>query len=161
MTVQNAIDDILYAEEDIIKLNNRIAQIDDRNKRVDNMVQKIDELKEEIKLTFLRTQNLIVSSYFNNSFSLISNLEELENYRKKLYNIKDLLGYTEGYTFFNDFYVEKMSQLEHKYNVLENGGIETAINIKTKKENKIVALFKAIRKLLLGESNSNENAKNW
>lgn len=161
INIQNAIDDILYAEEEIIKLNNRIAQIDDRNKRVDNMVQKIDELKEEIKLTFLRTQNLIISSYFNNAFSTITNLEELENYRKKLYNFKDLLGFTEGYTFFNDFYVEKMSQLEHKYNILENGGMETAINIKTKKENIIVTLFKAIRKLLLGESNSKEDITNW
>lgn len=149
MAIQNAIDDILFAEEDIIKLNNKISQIDDRNKKVDNMVQKIDELKNEIKLTFLRTQNLIVSSYFDNAFNQISTLEELENYRRKLYNFKDYLGYAEGYTFFNDYYVEKMAQLEHKYNVLENGGTETAIHVKTKKENKLVVLLKAIRRLFL------------
>ena len=149
MAIQNAIDDILFAEEDIIKLNNKISQIDDRNKKVDNMVQKIDELKNEIKLTFLRTQNLIVSSYFDNAFNQISTLEELENYRRKLYNFKDYLGYAEGYTFFNDYYVEKMAQLEHKYNVLENGGTETDIHIKTKKENKLVVLLKAIRRLFL------------
>lgn len=151
VAIQNAIDDILFAEEDIIKLNNKISQTDDRNKKVDNMVQKIDELKNEIKLTFLRTQNLIVSSYFDKAFTKISNLEELENYRRKLYNFKDFLGYAEGYTFFNDYYVEKMAQLEHKYNVLENGGIETALYSNLKKDNKLIALFKAIRKLLFGK----------
>ena len=159
MAIQNAIDDILFAEEDIIKLNNKISQIDDRNKKVDNMVQKIDELKNEIKLTFLRTQNLIVSSYFDNAFNQISTLEELENYRRKLYNFKDYLGYAEGYTFFNDYYVEKMAQLEHKYNVLENGGTETAIHVKTKKENKLIALLKAIRRLFL-HGNASQTEEN-
>lgn len=154
VAIQNAIDDILFAEEDIIKLNNKISQTDDRNKKVDNMVQKIDELKNEIKLTFLRTQNLIVSSYFDKAFTKIYNLEELENYRRKLYNFKDFLGYAEGYTFFNDYYVEKMAQLEHKYNVLENGGIETALYSNLKKDNKLIALFKAIRKLLFGKTTS-------
>ena len=121
MTIQNAIDEIMSFEEDIIKLNNKIAQNDDRNKKVDNMLKKIDELKNEIRLTFLRTQNLIISSYFDCTFISISNLEELEDYRRKLYSFRNLLATTEGYTFFNDYYVEKIAQVEHKYNVLENG----------------------------------------
>ena len=72
MAVQNAIDDILNSEEEIIKLNNKIAAIDDRNKKVDGMLEKIDELKSEISLTFMRTQNLIISSYFDSAFNSIS-----------------------------------------------------------------------------------------
>ena len=64
----------------------------------------------------MRTQNLIISSYFDKAFENISNLEEVENYRRKLYTFKDYLGCTEGYTFFNDYYVNKMEQLENKYN---------------------------------------------
>ena len=157
MAIQNALDNILFAEEDIIKLNNKITQIDNRNKKVDDMVKKIDDLKEKIKVTFLRTQNLIISSYFDKAFQDITNLEELENYRKKLYDIKAYLGFAEGYTFFNDYYVEKMSQLEHKYNILENGGVETALNIKPKSESKIMKLFKAIKRILLGKSSETEN----
>ena len=158
-SIQNAIDDILSYEENIIKLNNKIVQIDDRNKKVDNMLKKIDELKNEISLTFMRTQNLIISSFFDKQFKCISNLEELENYRKKLYNFKDYLGSCEGYTFFNDYYVEKMADLEHKYNVLENGGLETAINIRTKEQSKISSIFKAIRNFFLGKSAKSENYK--
>lgn len=50
-------------------------------------------------LTFLRTQNLIISSYFNTAFNKISTLEDVEKYRRKLYNFKDYLGSTDGYTF--------------------------------------------------------------
>ena len=83
-------------------------------------------------------------------------MKKLENYRKKLYNFKSYLGFAEGYTFFNDYYVEKMSQLEHKYNILENGGIETAINIRTNSQSKIISLFKAIKRLILGKSAETE-----
>ncbi len=146
-SIENAMDDILYAEESIIKLNNKILEIDDRNKKVDIMVKKIADLKEMIKVTFLRTQNLIISSYFDSSFSQISTLEDVENYRRKLYRFRDYIGTTEGYTFFNDYYIEKMNELEHLYNVIENGGVETAINVQTKEQNFFVMLWKSIKKL--------------
>lgn len=120
------------------------------------MLKKIDELKSEIMLTFMRTQNLIISSYFNKAFENISNLEEVENYRRKLYTFKDYLGCTEGYTFFNDYYVNKMEQLENKYNALENGNVENAIKLITKKESKIISFFKALKKLIFGEKNITE-----
>ena len=157
MAIQNAFDEIINNEEEIIKLNNRIANIDNRNKKVDGMLQKIDELKREISLTFMRTQNLIISSYFDKAFDLITNLEEVEKYRRKLYSFKDYLGCMEGYTFFNDYYVNKMMQLEDKYNSIENGEIETAIKVITKKENIFISIFKAIKKLILGNSTNEEN----
>ena len=130
--------------------------VSDRNKKIDGMLKKIDELKSEIVLTFMRTQNLIISSYFDKAFENISNLEEVENYRRKLYTFKDYLGCTEGYTFFNDYYVNKMEQLENKYNALENGNVENAIKLITKKESKIISFFKALKKLIFGEKNVTE-----
>ena len=130
--------------------------VSDRNKKIDGMLKNIDELKSEIMLTFMRTQNLIISSYFDKAFENISNLEEVENYRRKLYTFKDYLGCTEGYTFFNDYYVNKMEQLENKYNALENGNVENAIKLITKKESKIISFFKALKKLIFGEKNITE-----
>ena len=130
--------------------------VSDRNKKIDGMLKKIDELKSEIMLTFMRTQNLIISSYFDKAFENISNLEEVENYRRKLYTFKDYLGCTEGYTFFNDYYVNKMEQLENKYNALENGNVENAIKLITKKESNIISFFKALKKLIFGEKNVTE-----
>lgn len=157
MAIQNAIDEILLDEENIIKLNNKIAEVDDRNKKIDSMVQKINELKNEITLTFLRTQNLIISSYFDSTFNDITNLEQVENYRKKLYNFKNYLGFADGYTFFNDYYIKKMDELENKYNAIENGEVELALKLITKKENKLIALFKAIKKLIFGEKTQKDS----
>ena len=157
MSIQNAIDDILYHEEDIIKLNNKITQIDTRNKKVDGMIEKIEELKHEITLTFMRTQNLIISSYFDNAFDKIINLEGVEKYRQKLYNFKDFIGCTEGYTFFNDYYVSKMEELEHKYNLLENGQLETSLKVITKKENIFIHVIKTLKKLIFGTSTKEQN----
>ena len=156
MAIQNAIDDILYHEEDIIKLNNKISQIDDRNKKVDGILEKIDELKSEISLIFMRTQNLIIDSYFNNAFNRITTLEDVEKYRRKLYSFKDYLGYTEGYTFFNDYYVSKMEALEQKYNTLENNNIETSMKIVTKKESFFIRFINSLKKLMFGTSNEKE-----
>lgn len=157
MAIQNAIDDILYHEEDIIKLNNKIAQINDRNKKVDGMIKKIDELKNEISLIFMRTQNLIISSYFDNAFNRIIDLEGVEKYRQKLHTFKNFIGFTDGYTFFNDYYVAKMEELEHKYNLLENGQFETALKVVTKKENVFIRVLKTLKKLIFGTSGEKEN----
>ena len=138
----------MHTEEEIIKINNRIHSFDDRNQKVDTLVKKIDAHKHDIMITFLRTQNLIMSKYFDNAFDKITNLEDLENYRKKLQKFLSLLATTDGYTFSNNYYVEKMAQLEHKYNVLENGGIETAVvEVKT---SKLMTILKTLKKILFG-----------
>lgn len=153
--VQNAIDTILFAEEDIIKINNKIQTFDDRNQKVDILLKRIDELKNKISVTFMRTQNLILSSYFDKKFDTLSNLEELENYRRELSKYRELTGIADGYTFFNNYYLEKMSQLEHKYNVLENGGTETAID--SIRISKLTLIFRAIKKLLFGSKETEKD----
>lgn len=148
MAIQNAIDDILYTEEDIIKLTNKISQMDN-NKNIDNYQKKIEELKNEITLIFMRTQNLIISSFFDNEFDRISNLEEVENYRRKLYNFKSYIGVTDNYTFFNDYYVKKMEDLENLYISIENGTFKNISAITIQKDSKIIKIFKIIKNFLL------------
>ena len=122
-------------------------------------VAVLEELKNEIMLTFLRTQNLIISSYFNTAFNKISTLEDVEKYRRKLYNFKDYLGSTDGYTFYHDYYVEQMAKLEHKYNILENGGNETALDVKNKKENLFISLLKKIKDLFIKKDTNMQESK--
>ncbi len=153
ITIEKSLDNILDKEEKIVKLNNKILSIDDRNKKVDNIINKINELKQEITITFLRTQNLIISSYFDAELKRISNKVQIEMFRKKLYNFRDYIGTTEGYTFFDDYYIETIAALNHKANVIENGGMETAINIRiNKQENVLMILLRKIKDLLLGKS---------
>ena len=145
LCVINAIDNILEAEESIVKLNNKKLAIETNEEKCASITGKIEEIKNEILLNFLRTQNLIISSYFNNSFKKIKTLEQVEKYRRKLYDFKDYLGSTDGYTFYHDYYVEQMAALEHKYNMIENGG-ETAL-VRTKKESFIAMVIRKIKEL--------------
>ena len=149
MHIQDSIDKILMAEEEIIKINNKIIQVDDRNKKVDNMIKKINSLKDSITSTFMKTQNLIVSSYFDKVFFEINDLEDIEIYRRKLYNFKDYLGSTDGYTFFNDYYVDKMMDLEDKYNLLENVPTDPSMYLIKKKTSKFLAIFRYIKNLFV------------
>lgn len=143
--IQNAIDSILGYEEQISKLTNKFTDENQSDKTYKNINEKISDLKHKISLTFMRTQNLIISSYFDKSFSKITNLEELEDYRRNLESFKRLVCRQVGYFFFDNYYIEKMCALEHKCNILENGGVETAI---ATKPNKILAFLMKIQKKL-------------
>ena len=151
--IEYCVDRILELEENIIKLNNKSSAYDERNKTVDKIVSKIDDSKNKIAEYYKKAQNLIIKNYFDKSFRLISNLEELDNYRRKLEHYRELIGQTDNYTFFDDYYTEKMSQLEHKSNILENGGIETALEYK--KPNKFVSWLRAIKNFVTGEKINN------
>ena len=96
----------------------------------------------------MRTQNLIISSFFDNSFNKISNLEEVENYRRKLYNFKNYIGITDNYTFFNDYYTKKMEDLESLYISIENGTLTKENTLVVKNDNKFNKLLKFIKNLL-------------
>ncbi|MCI8641634.1 MAG: hypothetical protein HFJ59_07200 [Clostridia bacterium] len=147
-TIQKSIDKILTYQEDIIKLNNKIQQLDETNKKINSSLQKIDSLKSKITASFIKTQNIIISSYFDSTFSYISNLEEVENYRRKLYNFKDYLGTTDEYTYFNDYYVDRMVKLEELYYKLENAHINNSLSVISKKTSILLTFIKIVKKLL-------------
>lgn len=147
--VEYYIDQILELEENIIKLNNKSSSFEERNKTVQKLVTKTDDYKNKITEYFEKAQNLIIKNYFDKAFRNIHDLEELDNYRRKLEHYGELIGHTDNYTFFDDYYTEKMSQLEHKSNVLENGGIETALEYK--KPNMFVSWLRAIKNFVTGD----------
>ena len=90
------------------------------------------KIKNEIQKTFMESQELIITSYFDKVFNTISNLEQVENYRRSLYNFKDLVGYVDGIDTFNEYYIKTMTKLEDKYNELEN-----SVDVENVKEEKV------------------------
>lgn len=153
IAIVNAFDYILNCEEKIVIQNNLLQEIDDHNKKVDKITRQINILKKQISTTYMRAQNLIFTSYFDNAFNKISNLEELDNFRKKLDNYRHYIGRASGYYLFDNYYTEKMCSLEHKCNILENGGIETAID--TPRISKFVVIFNKIKAFFSKERNLN------
>ena len=87
---------------------------------------KIEKLRDTIKTTFFFFFYLIIKKFFDFEYSQITNLEQLENFRRKITSFDKYVGHAEEYTFFYDYLTETMNKLEHKSNMLENGGTETA-----------------------------------
>ncbi len=123
--IVKAFDNILNYEEQIIDLNNKITDEDSQ------IQETIEQYRLNIKETFLNTQNLIIEEFFKNIYNSIYTLEDLETCRKKLTKFQTIVGNSENYDFFENYSTELMNKLEHKTNILENGGKETALTTST------------------------------
>ena len=122
--IQKTFDDILKFEENIIILNNKIFESNKENK----FQVKVLKYREKIKNSYIACQNLIVKEFFDKEYKNISNLEELDSFRKRISKFDKYVGKVSGYVFYENYFIEMMNKLEHKSSVLENGGIETAID---------------------------------
>lgn len=105
----------------LIEMQERIVTLKTYNETYPNIVNKvqknnntIERLKVDIKALFLDTQDIILTAYFNNTINLLYTKEAIEKYRNKLYNFRNLIATNQEYTYFNKYYIEKMSELENK-----------------------------------------------
>lgn len=112
--IKSNINYIMYLED---KLNIILQKIQNSSKSSKQLIDKTDKIKKEIKNEFLLTQNKIFTSFFNKRFSLVSNTTtSIESFRKSLYNYRKLIGVSNDYTFFNEYYINKMCELDNKFN---------------------------------------------
>lgn len=117
-TVQDNLDRLLKAEEKISTLSSFVQQEDISEKQIVKASLEIGKCKKIIKDVYFQTQNLILTSYFTNSINEVFSEKNIEDYRKKLYNFRDYIGVTDGYTYFNEFYINRMAELDDKYEAL-------------------------------------------
>lgn len=113
--VQKNLDKILKAEENIIFQSSKMENAHISKKAIAKISTQIGINKQIIKSTFIETQNMILTSYFKNLLNNIFSVENIDSFRQKLYNYKDLLGTTQGYSYFNNFYINMMLKLDEKY----------------------------------------------
>lgn len=78
--------------------------------------------KNAITSIFFKTQNLIIESCFIFEFNNIRSLNDIKDFKKKLYNFKNIMGSNESYTFYNEFYRKIMENLEAKKEQIETFG---------------------------------------
>ena len=83
--IESYFDKILESEEKLVKINAKILSLEDGHPKAEKLAKKLSKEKENIAKIFLDAQNLIIKEFFDKSYSNISNLEELEDFRKRLY----------------------------------------------------------------------------
>ena len=159
-SIQTNLDKLMDLEEDLSFQTSLLADMDENSKNVEKITNKVTKLRIQIQNLFLSTQDLILSSYFDKKFNSISTLVQVEDYRKKLYNFKDFIGYTSTYTFYNDYYIKKMTDLEKRRTEIEVAScMSPSLSLVPQKTNWFITLFRKLRKLF-GFSDSYEKVKN-
>ena len=144
--IQQNLDKLLDFEEKICSLNEVIQTKDLNYKMFNKYTSKIAECKTIIQKTFLDTQNLIIKSFFDSKIFELKSAQQIEEYRKCLYNFNNLIGTTETYSFFSNYYMQQMSILDEMYeNAINNNSLVVV------KKSKLSIIFNAIRKLFVND----------
>lgn len=142
-TIQKNIDLLVDVQNKLTNSYNTLKEFATDNKFVMKCKKDIEIQKGEIRRLFLETQEIILTSYFDNAINLAYSPKIIENYRNKLYLFKNLIGETYEYNFYNEYYINKMQQLEEKYEI-DNTEIRDLVVIK---HNFIWTLFRKLRAL--------------
>ena len=141
--IQKYLDEILKIEEKAIKLNNKLMSDNCEGEKAIKISKKIESYKTKIKNLFFETQNLIYTSYFNKQFTKISTTADIDEFRVRLYSYKNYIGIHENYSDFNEFYINKMIDLDGKYeNIMNNTSIAIVSN------SKVANFFRRLKALL-------------
>ncbi len=93
--------------------------------------------KKDIYNLFFKTQNLIIKKCFLSEFNSIRNLEDIKEFTQKFYNFKNVMGYSDEYTYYNDFYRYIMEELDKKRTYIKTYG---DINLFEPKETSLVLI---------------------
>lgn len=153
--VERNFDKILEAEEKIIIESLKAQENDLTDKEIVKVSEKIGYYKKIMQDTFIETQNEIFTSYFDKRLDNLYSTQDIEDYRRKLYSYKDLLGTTEKYSYFNKYYINIMDKLDEIYEQIMEG-----ISLVPYKRNIWQILFSKIIKLF-GLSRQKENAESF
>ena len=152
--IQNLLDRLLNIEEKIITLNNRMLSDDCEGAKSQRISRKIFMLKKEYKEIYFETQNKIFTSFFDNEFNKLTTTEAISVYRNNLYNYKNYIGISNNYYDFNNYYIEKMTLLDEKYDaILNNTSLAVVSN------SKIYNLFNSLKRIFSFGNKENELQK--
>ncbi len=151
-TIQDNFDKILYAEEKIVQYSNKVKDDSLSEKQIVKYAYGIGSSKKKITDTYIATQKLILSSYFEHYLENIHSAYEIETFRKQLYGYKDYIGTLQDDTFFNTFYIDAMAKLEEKEAELTG----TTANLVPYKRNFFSILWQKCTALWKGRETENE-----
>lgn len=120
-TVMRNLDRLMELENDLnyfaleLKYADKISTI----KLLNKLIKKD---KENIASIFFKTQDLIIEKFFKSEFNSIRNMDDIKTFNSKLYDFQNVLGYSDGYTFYNEFYRAMMNMVQEKKSYIEQYG---------------------------------------
>ena len=115
LNIQKNIDLLIETQGKLEELYSSLEDVGIDETFVKKVLKEIEIKKIKVRQLFMNTQQLILTGYFDNAINLAYTPKSLENYRNKLYLFKNYIGYTENNNFYNNYYIEKMNEIEKRY----------------------------------------------
>lgn len=152
-SIINKLDNLLILENE---LNYYIEELSlsTKEKTIKNLNKMINYKKDKITALFFQTQNFIMKNCFSSEFEKLKTLEDIHEFKNKLYDYKNVIGTNNNYYFYNDFYCSMMNNVEiKKQYIKEHGPLGlpseecTALMVIDTKTNKIAFAKTFFRKL--------------
>ena len=127
------LDQIMEYENNLSKESYKlsVSSIELKLDKVKKYNSIIHDIKDVIKKKTLETQELILTSCFNNSLSQIRTIEDIEEIQEKLYKFKDVLITTDDYNYYDEYVLFLTSKLEEKKAFIEKYGNILQMNVIT------------------------------
>jgi len=162
--IRDAFDILMQKQATLTMLSSELqeAKSERKTKKIEKETEKY---KAEIADLFLKIQNYIIKNGFEKEFETVRNLDDLQHFKDRLYKFKDLIGSTEGYNFYNDYYIQTMTEFEKKkeyieqYGEIVDGNMEKAKLALTVTEPKMSLLRRIIAKIFARNSQEYANEK--
>lgn len=119
------LDLLVNLQEEVDKTNSYLSQIEEdsqRSKKLQKAQADLDLLKNTINKVTLETQELILTSCSYSDLELVRDKQEVKEFKDKLYQFQDYLIISDGYDFYNQFYIQMMEALDKKRELIEKYG---------------------------------------
>lgn len=150
--IQDNMERILNYESQIENISVKVRTENLDSSKFNKCTEKMALLKKKINKTYFDTQNIIVESFFDRKLKKVKTPQQIEVFRKYLYRYSSIIGTSENYTFFNDYYIKKMQEIDSIYERMSGN-----TSMQVYKPSKIKLLFKSIINLLTSNNENDES----
>lgn len=148
--ISRNLDKLLNMENDLHYYTSELS-VSTKESHIRSLNNIILAQKNDIMALFFKIQNYIIKNCFCIEFGNATNLALLYNFKKQLYKFKDVIGYTENYTFYNDFYCDMMNIVAQKKKEIAKSATneikQTSLIVVDKRKPSLVFMFKAVNKI--------------
>ena len=127
--------------KDTINVFDKLLELENNDDELEN-----GKYIEKISILYEKAQNIILEGYFYGYFPLIETSKELEDYKEKLINVKELIGDVDNFKFYE---LLKNNQMEIiKKRILKMNKKFAKKSLIPKKENIVSKIFLRLKLLL-------------
>lgn len=141
--IETNFDILLDTEEKLAIISNKLLDINCSKNKIKKYSKKVLKYKSKIKNIFFQTQNLIFTSYFDNQYTHLTSISDIEIYKNNLLVYKKLIGISDDYTSFDDYLSCTLYKLDIKLNQITLG-----TSLIEHKPNKLSSLFQKLFKIV-------------